>query len=490
MKKQTTALVLSLFIVLVLTGVMVFLMVRFRSGEEQQEPSSSAQTQEDALLALSSNQINTVTITNPDDSFTLVNQGNGFVVEGLEEIAVSNLNVSNLISYFQRLSAKRELADLTDESAQTVGASREELEQYGLDEPGISVEIVTTDGKKETLLLGSQALDNSSVYLLYQQKVYLVDDGILDSVRRTRYSFLDNNITEIEPEYEQASIVLSGAVRPSPITLEIKTVTEGQSKSDDESSANSVAASKQKEYTLTTPLVQTISQDSAAQVTKGLFSLYANAIAAVEPTPEEMVAFGLDEPYSVISVRFDGAEGFTLKTSEPNQNHYVYLMRDGSPLVYLVSASRLSWLSVQTEQLTQSIYQPVEAEALSEFRVTAANAAYDFTVSKEEGELRVLCNGQEVSAEQFEKLYQAVTAIPPVRMTSKQPELSTALTMTVSYQDEQRSDDVLELVPTGTGEVYLVLNDESRYTAQQDLVSQILENCQKVLEGKEPSNLV
>ena len=62
--------------------------------------------------------------------------------------------------------------------------------------------------------------------------------------------------------------------------------------------------------------------------------------------------------------------------------------------------------------------------------------------------------------------------------------------MTVSYQDEQRSDDVLELVPTRTGEVYLVLNDESRYTAQQDLVSQILENCQKVLEGKEPSNLV
>ena len=105
MKKQTTALVLSLFIVLVLTGVMVFLMVRFRSGEEQQESSSSAQTQEDALLALSSNQINTVTITNPDDSFTLVNQGNGFVVEGLEEIAVSNLNVSNLLSYFQRLEA-------------------------------------------------------------------------------------------------------------------------------------------------------------------------------------------------------------------------------------------------------------------------------------------------------------------------------------------------------------------------------------------------
>lgn len=489
MKKQTVALLVSLLIVFALTGVMIFLLFRFQSGEGKQEQESVAQTQQEVLLSLSSEQINTVTITNPDDHFTLVNQGSGFVVEGLEEIAVSKLNISNLLSFFQGLAAERELADLTDESAQTVGDSREVLEQYGLGQPEVSVEIVTTDGKKETLLLGSRALDNSSVYLLYGQKVYLMDDGILDSVQRTRYSFLDNTITEIEPEYEQASIVLSGTVRPSPITLEIKTVTEEQSKPDDESSANSVAVSKQKEYTLTTPLVQTISESSASQVTEGLFSLYANAIVAVEPTPEEMVSFGLDEPYSVASIRFDGAEGFTLKTSAPSQNNYVYLMRDGSPLVYLVSASRLSWLSIQTEQLTQSIYQPVEAEALSEFRVTSANASYNFVVSKEEGELRVQCNGREISAELFEKLYQTVTAIPPVRMTSKQPELSAALTMTVSYQDEQRSDDVLELVPTGTGEVYLVLNDESRYTAQQDLVNQILENCQKVLEGKQPANL-
>lgn len=489
MKKQTAALLVSLLIVLALTGVMIFLLFRFQSGEGKQEQESVAQTQQEVLLSLSSEQINTVTIINPDDRFTLVNQGSGFVVEGLEEIAVSKLNISNLLSFFQGLAAERELADLTDESAQTVGDSREVLEQYGLDQPEVSVEIVTTDGKKETLLLGSRALDNSSVYLLYGQKVYLMDDGILDSVQRTRYSFLDNTITEIEPEYEQASIVLSGTVRPSPITLEIKTVTEEQSKPDDESSANSVAVSKQKEYTLTTPLVQTISESSASQVTEGLFSLYANAIVAVEPTPEEMVSFGLDEPYSLASIRFDGAEGFTLKTSAPSQNNYVYLMRDGSPLVYLVSASRLSWLSIQTEQLTQSIYQPVEAEAISEFRVTSANASYDFVVSKEEGELRVQCNGREISAELFEKLYQTVTAIPPVRMTSKQPELSTALTMTVSYQDEQRSDDVLELIPTGKGEVYLVINDESRYTAQQDLVNQILENCQKVLEGKQPANL-
>ena len=37
MKKQTVTLLLSLLVVLALLGLMIFLMVRFQSGEEQEE---------------------------------------------------------------------------------------------------------------------------------------------------------------------------------------------------------------------------------------------------------------------------------------------------------------------------------------------------------------------------------------------------------------------------------------------------------------------
>ena len=159
--------------------------------------------------------------------------------------------------------------------------------------------------------------------------------------------------------------------------------------------------------------------------------------------------------------------------------------------MYLVSASRLSWLEVQAEQLTQSIYQPSEPEEIAQLQIISPKESYDFVVETVEGEddEQVTCNGQPVDRELFGKLYQAVTSIPPERMSSGQPELEPALTMTVSYRDSSRPEDRFELIPNGNGSVYLSLNGKIRYTASQQLVYQILQNCQQVLEGKEVSSL-
>ncbi|MBS5137509.1 MAG: DUF4340 domain-containing protein [Clostridium sp.] len=488
MKKQTTALLISLAVVVLLAGLLIFLMVRFQS-EGDQTRQNSAQSSEDEtihLLSLSSEDINTITIENPIDTFTLVNEGDQFVVEGFEEVAVSSLNINNLTASIADLTADREILSLSEESeAETIGDSAQKLSQYGLDQPQYILKIVTTEGTEEILTFGDDALDNNSIYVQYEDQVYLIDNAIADILAKDRYSFLDNQITDIEPEYEQATITLSGTVRPSPITLEIKTVQDEESESEDEG----VVSSSEKEYTLTTPLEQTITEASASQMTDGLFSLYANSVEAVSPTEDELASYGLDQPYSIVTVWFDGIESFTLKASAPDRNNYVYLMKEGSPLVYLVSASRLSWLKVQTEQLTQSVYTPVEVTELSGFSVTSEDASYDFVVEHSENETKVSCNGQQVDTELFEDLYQTVTAIPPDKMSFKTSSLQTVLTMTIDYRDEQRTDDVIELIPTGDGSVLISINGESRYTASQDLVYQILGNCQNAVDGKEISNL-
>ena len=97
---------------------------------------------------------------------------------------------------------------------------------------------------------------------------------------------MDNEITEVEPsDYDKAVIELFGTVRPQTITLEIDTV---ESEEETESSEDeAVVSSIEKQYTLTTPTVQTITEASASQVTDGLYALYANQIAAVNPTEEQ-----------------------------------------------------------------------------------------------------------------------------------------------------------------------------------------------------------
>lgn len=100
MKKQTVTLLLSLLVVLALLGLMIFLMVRFQSGEEQEEQTVGSSQEETVLMQVAADAINTLSIENPSDSFTLVNEGDGFVVEGLEGVSVSSLNVNNLVDLF------------------------------------------------------------------------------------------------------------------------------------------------------------------------------------------------------------------------------------------------------------------------------------------------------------------------------------------------------------------------------------------------------
>lgn len=166
MKKQTTALLISLAVVVLLAGLLIFLMVRFQS-EGDQTGQNSAQSSEDEtihLLSLSSEDINTITIENLIDTFTLVNEGDQFVVEGFEEVAVSSLNINNLTASIADLTADREIFSLSEESeAETIGDSAQKLSQYGLDQPQYILKIVTTEGTEEILTFGDDALDNNSI---------------------------------------------------------------------------------------------------------------------------------------------------------------------------------------------------------------------------------------------------------------------------------------------------------------------------------------
>ena len=98
-------------------------------------------------------------------------------------------------------------------------------------------------------------------------------------------------------------------------------------------------------------------------------------------------------------------------------------------------------------------------------------------------------NGEKWTASCLPELYRTITAIPPDELSSGEPSLEKVLTMTVRYLDEGRQEDVFELYPTGDGNVYISLNGEIRYTVSQDVVYQILDNCQNVLDGKEVSAL-
>ena len=175
MKKQRMVLLGSLALVILLSVVLIILMTS--PQQEQSQESSQTDQQELELLSMTVEQINTISVENPAGGFVLVNQGSGFVVEGYEEVASSSINVNNLTANFTSLQAKRLL--LSQEEL-TPGSSNEQLEQYGLDNPQYSIQIVTTDGNTEELFLGNSAPDGSSIYALYQDCLLYTSDAADD----------------------------------------------------------------------------------------------------------------------------------------------------------------------------------------------------------------------------------------------------------------------------------------------------------------------
>lgn len=462
MKKQTAILLSSIALVVFLSGVLCYLLF---FAEEPKEETKIVEQEKEELFSVLPQDINIIKIKNPEDEYTLVNCQESFAVEGLEETKASKINMQTLLSLLDPMEAEREIVLEGEEI---------NLNQYGLDKPEYSIQIVLTDGSEKTLFLGKIAPDGKSIYTQYEGKVYLMAEDILEIASKKRYSFLDNEITGMEPEYKEATIILSGENRALPITLKITTTTEGEV-------TEGVVSSSERKYEMLTPIEQEITAESASKVTDGLFSLYANTIVAVHPSEEDILSLGLEEPFSQIEFSADGEEGFTLKTSEPDENNYVYLMKEGGELIYWVSAGRLSWLDVQSEELTQSIYTAPELEKLKKFRIEARGSDYHFILEEEDGSIQISCEGLPVDAERFAEFYDKVTEIAPQKMYQERPDFEPALTMTITQKDGKQ--DVLQMIPIGDGNVSLCLNGKTEYAADQNLLYVILENCRSLLEG-------
>ena len=459
MKKQKLILFMSALLVVFLSVILVSLL--FWEPESLEEiPQQESLVQE--LFSLSEEEINTLEIENPLEKFTLVNCGEGFAVEGIEEIKTSSVAVNSLTGILKEFQIYREIP-----------SGKEKLAEYGLESPKYQLQITKTNGEKMQISLGNKAPDHQGVYLLYQDKVYLTDDALLENLSKGSYSFLDHEITPPEIQYNEAEIILSGKARKVPISLKITTEEKPVVEQGVQSSAI-------KRYELVTPIEQEINADKALQLTESVFSLYANAIEMINPSPDDLLSIGLDEPYSTVSVSADGENLFTLKATAPDENNYVYLIKEDAQLVYLVSANRLKWLTMQVEELRESIYQAPELEEISGFRIEARGSDYEFQLEGED-ELKVSCQAVPVELSRFQEFYDIVTTIAPEQMLFDKPEFEEALTMTVTYKDGRR--DILKMMPTGDGRVGISLNGEIRYAVSQNIVYHILDNCRFLMEG-------
>lgn len=285
---------------LILFGVLVVLLAVYfgidhynDSKDEKEAKNTSYITDVDGLEKIS--------YDNGEDTFTFVKKDDKWHVEDTEDFPLTQSIPEQLESTFKKLEAVRELKNA------------DELGDYGLEEPSLTISLTADDGSEISLYVGNAAGDDYYMTEGDKNKVYTVSSSALSSL-----SFDLNSMAELD----EFPTIGSGKLKEAAITEDGKTTTYKSSNDDDEETINSIEG--------------------------GLGTFAFSACANYKATGDDLAEYGLDEENRT-TVKFtykdDDKKTQTVtlyvgSTDDTGQTAYVQL--DGSDMVCTASASSVN----------------------------------------------------------------------------------------------------------------------------------------------------
>ena len=427
------------------------------------------------LIKEDQNQVSQVKITTEQEEMTLKNQGEeaGFSVVGLENVPLSKSTINGTIETCTNLVANQQIK--TEETV--------DLAIYGLASPAIKVEVEMKEGQVYTLEVGDEAPSSQGYYTLFENQVYLISTSDAMNLKRTLYDFIDTQIVSSKASDVQIEeLILNNTGSPEIQLTYVPEETVTKEKTS-EQVENTNTASKDTEeneeiseeteiipayYTMTQPYTKDLTTYDVTSWTDGVFGMYASAIEAIDVTEAQIQQYGFHDPLSVLEIKL--TDGQYIKLMVTRQNDAYYMMKEGTPIIYQVNESDLGWLHMTPVILTRNVFENRTSKEIESIDVTTEQEAF-----------HLVPDGEELTREELEQVGNMIFAFTPTQVeTVESFSLQKVATITLRYQDGTM--DQLELIPTGSGTLYMVLNGECEYTTSEWSLTSLLEKCNSVYE--------
>lgn len=486
MSKQTKTLIGCTLLLVLLLGGAAFALTW--EGVPEEETAASERIE---LIKEEKNQVSKIKLETDTEQIELINQGEeeGFSVTGLENMPLSTSAVNSIVEACINLEASQEIK--TEEAL--------DLALYGLESPAIKVQMDMQDGKAYQLAIGNEAPSYQGQYVLFNDKVYLISTSVAMSFDQTLYDFVETQILPTKSsDVHIEELVLKNTGRPE-IKLtyvpEETIVTEKEPEEGEnvdaapedtaqngEADAASVDTSESKEteveeevipayYKMTAPYAKDLTTYDVTSWADGLFSIYATAVEEIRVDEQKMKDYGFDDPLSVLEIKLSDGQNYRLNVTRQNDTYY--MMREGTPIIYNVNQSDLSWLDITPITLTRNMFENRTSDDIASISVTTESET-----------LNLIPDGKELTSEELKEVGNMIIAFTPTKVDPVESfNLQTVATITLSYKDGKT--DRLELIPTGSGELYMVLNGVCEYTTNEWSFTSLLEKCKSVYEEVE-----
>ena len=187
--KPARNITIVLVVILALCAGLYFI-VKYEPAKEN-DPAQATLTPAITIFQTDRENVKSVTITNPDETYVMTKKNDKWVINDDETIKISQSRADTLIYDCTSISVK----ELIEENPKDLSA-------YGLDAPKRKVEVVLNDGQKTTVLIGNTTIDGSLCYLMLdgENKVYTKSASGTDSLAMVLAKLRDNAIYSLDEE--------------------------------------------------------------------------------------------------------------------------------------------------------------------------------------------------------------------------------------------------------------------------------------------------
>ncbi len=377
--------------ILIITGIIAVLAGGFyfvqtiEPVDKTQTPQFSSSV---SVFKTEKNNITGVTVTRPDESFTLSknkNDNSWFVVDH-EEVKINPSRVETFLYECAIISAKEVIAE-----------NVENIAQYGLDAPQKTVLIQLEKGKEVKVLIGNSVLDGSDCYIMLEgdSKVYIKSALGCDSLASSLSALMDSAIYSMSAE-EVGGIVLN---RNGANTIHLNRI----------QTAEDEAGEPVYEWYMEKPLQKMASSYSIDD--KLLPNIISQSAEKIIPIPEKNVDYGFQNPRATYSLwNLDKSLRYDVQVGkEEGENTYIKLADDST--IYLVATETLDFVSLGYLDLADRLIHVEDIKDVTEIYINGAGRSYHLTIGTKDGSPAYSINDKPVSESKFKNAYKFVIGL-------------------------------------------------------------------------------
>jgi hypothetical protein len=465
MKNQIRSLIFSLT---ALVALVALVLVFKYALPAKVEATATPRVETVQLISLSEEDIQSIDVKTASGVWTATRSNGNLTIPVLQNYPLDSTKLKSLLTSAASLEASRE-----------IGQDNLQLADYGLDQPIAQVQIFTGGGKQLQFMIGNQAPASLGTYVLMNNTVYLVDPYAVSAFLLQSTDYISLDVTEPLPygaEVQTIDISQNGAdislsyVPEQPIpTPESSAAVESTPQATQ--AATTSTASNPAHYVMTSPVTADVSYKDVTlwSGSGNLTGLSASSIAALDPDAAKLTEMGFDNPTSTLSYTTTTGSQVTLRVAGCDAD-YCNVMRDGINIIYQVDRSDLRWLDISPETLLAMLFpglMPADVQSM----VISNGTDKNFTLAV--NGKQYMNNNIPITRDEFDAVANAIITIEPY-IENQACDLSLPPTLTATLSLVDGSSHTLEMVPTGSSSLYLVVDGNCRFTSSEGAAHTIL----------------